>query len=378
MNPTIPVPPTSPLGYPAPFWFIEFFKVLGFTLHLVPMNLWFAGMVLIAMLSLLGRGHARTLAHRLVRVMPIVIALGVNFGIVPLLFTQVAYYQAFYPATILMAWPWFSIIALLTLAYYGVYVYATQVRRDNIRPWGLAAGWLSALFFVVIGFIFSNNFTLMTNANAWAAILNRASVAGAPTGLALNLGDPRLLPRWLMVFGMALTTTATYVIVDTAFFAAAESVAYRNWAARFAFRLYSLGLVWFGVMGAWYLLGTTDPAVLNTAVSQPVVLILLAAAAVSPGAVWLLAYLQRDVVIGRLATLAGVAQFMVLAFNAISRQWVQNAEISQFLLLGQEQVNMQWSPLILFLLLFVVGVAVVAWMVWQVVQVHRQPATGGA
>lgn len=31
---------------PAPHWFIQFFKVLGFTLHTVPMNLWYAGLLL--------------------------------------------------------------------------------------------------------------------------------------------------------------------------------------------------------------------------------------------------------------------------------------------------------------------------------------------
>ena len=56
--------------------------------------------------------------------MPVIVALGVNFGIVPLLFVQVAYYKVFYPATILMAWFWLAIIGLLIPAYYGVYVYA--------------------------------------------------------------------------------------------------------------------------------------------------------------------------------------------------------------------------------------------------------------
>ena len=30
---------------PAPLWFVQFFKVLGFTLHMVPMNLWYAGLL---------------------------------------------------------------------------------------------------------------------------------------------------------------------------------------------------------------------------------------------------------------------------------------------------------------------------------------------
>ena len=39
-----------PAGVPAPFWFVELFKVLGFTLHMVPMNLFYAG-ILVAMLA---------------------------------------------------------------------------------------------------------------------------------------------------------------------------------------------------------------------------------------------------------------------------------------------------------------------------------------
>ena len=56
--------------------------------------------------------------------MPIIMAMGINFGIVPLLFIQVGFYQIFYPATVLMAWSWLAVIVLLIPAYYGVYVYA--------------------------------------------------------------------------------------------------------------------------------------------------------------------------------------------------------------------------------------------------------------
>ena len=128
MNPQMLIGPSSPLGYPAPFWLIEFFKVLGFTLHMIPMNLWYAGLILAMLMKWKGGEQARLLATRLIKPMPIIIAVGVNLGIVPLLFTQVAYYQVFYPATVLMAWPWLSIIGLLTLAYYGVYLYVIGLR----------------------------------------------------------------------------------------------------------------------------------------------------------------------------------------------------------------------------------------------------------
>lgn len=203
MDPTQLLGPSNSLGLPAPFWFIEFFKVLGFALHTIPMNLWYAGIMLAAILSVWGSPNGKRFSQRLMSQMPFIIAFGVNLGIVPLLFTQVAYYQVFYPATILMALPWFGVIGLLMVAYYGVYFYAIQLRDQNVTAFGRAAGWVSALFFIAIGFIFANNFSLMTNLGMWTTLWQATNVAGAPLGTALNVFDGTLLPRWLMMLGLA-------------------------------------------------------------------------------------------------------------------------------------------------------------------------------
>ena len=134
---------------------MQFFKWLGFTLHAVPMNLWYAGLLVALWLHLRRNEHARRFAARLLRQMPIIVAVGVNFGIVPLLFVQLAYSKVFYPATILMAWFWLAIIGLLTLAYYGVYAYAWGLRKGTKNIAGCAqcmAGWCAALLFIAIGF----------------------------------------------------------------------------------------------------------------------------------------------------------------------------------------------------------------------------------
>jgi cytochrome bd-type quinol oxidase subunit 2 len=193
-------------------------------------------------------------------------------------------------------------------------------------------------------------------------------VAGAPTGTALNTADPTLWPRWLMMFGLALTTVAVYVVVDTAFFAGQESDEYRRWAAGFAPKLITPGLVWFAVTGAWYIFGTLPADVRAMLLSRPLV-ILTVLTALGPGLPWLLIVAQRQGITRRLAFLTGLAQFGVLALNAISRQVVQNAELSRFLDVTAEPVNMQWSPLIVFLVLFVAGLGVVAWMVSKVIAV---------
>jgi hypothetical protein len=376
MNPTDLIGPSSPLGYPAPYWFLVLFKVLGFTLHLVPMNLWYAGIILAMLLYWRGGEHARHLSCRLMKQMPIIIALGVNFGIVPLLFIQVAYYKVFYPATILMAWPWFSIIVLLTLAYYGVYIYVIGLRDKGtaLAWWRQAVGWVTALVFIGIGFLFSNAFSLMTNVNAWPALWQRTSVAGAPLGIVLNTSDPTLWPRWLMVFGLALTTTAAYIVVDTGLFATQESEEYKREAVGIALKVYTVGMVWFATTGSWYVFGTWRSDVREIMLGSPF-LILTVLTAIGPGLPWLLIVREQRGVTRGLALATAAAQFGVVAVNATSRQIVQNAELSNFLDVTAEPVMMQWSPLILFLVLFVVGLGLVAWMLRKVLAAAQQPAT---
>jgi hypothetical protein len=365
MDATQLIGPASPLGLPAPYWLIAAFKVLGFTLHMIPMNLWFVGILVAMLLRRQSKGDARLFADRLMSQMPIIIALGINLGIVPLLFTQVAYYRVFYPATILMAWPWFAVIVLLVFAYYGVYLYAVGLRREKPTAIARAAGWAAAFIFVVIGFTFSSAFSLMTNLAAWPALWRATAVGGAVWGTATNVGDPTLLPRWLMVIGLALTTTAAYVTVDAGLLARGGRESYRRWAPAFALRLYTFGIVWFAAAGSWYVFGTWQGDVRQFMFALPL-LILTALTAVAPGLPWLLILAQRRGATPALAALTGAAQVGVLAANGISRQVVQNAELRRFLDVTSETVRMQWSPLLVFLILFVAGLAVVAWMVRRV------------
>src|SRR5438128_1174654 len=106
MNPSDLIDQSKGWELPAPAELILVLKTVGFALHAVPMNLWYAGIVVAMLLAWRGGEHARRFSARFMRQMPVIIALGINFGIVPLLFVQVGLAPVFYPATILMAWPW--------------------------------------------------------------------------------------------------------------------------------------------------------------------------------------------------------------------------------------------------------------------------------
>lgn len=374
IDPQTLIDPTSPDGLPAPFWFIQLFKVLGFTLHMVPMNLWYAGILLAMLLHLRGSDHGRRFAARLMAQMPVIIAFGVNFGVVPLLFTQLAYYKFFYPATILMAWFWLAIIVLLIPAYYGVYIYAFGLREGGtLTPPKKAAGWAAAVFFILIGFLFANGFSLMDHVHRWGELWLNHSTAGAALGTALNVTDPTLWPRWLLMFGLALTTTAVWMLVDLAWFARRESKDYKRWVSATAPKLYTLGMVWFAVAGSWYVFGTWSPELKQSMFGGWELALTVATAAV-PGLPWVLIVAAwRQGAPGRaMVSLVALAQFGVLAVNAASRQVVQNLNLSGFLRWPDQPVR-EWSPLVVFLLLFVAGLGVIVWMIAQAAKAPAEP-----
>lgn len=365
MDPQLLIDTTAP-ALPAPFWFVQFFKVLGFTLHVALMNLWLAGLVL-AMLLRRGGDSPRRLSDRLMRQMPIFVALGINFGIVPLLFIQLAYHQFFYPATILMAWHWMAIVGLLIPAYYGVYYYAWGIRDDSLMTSGRkAAGWLSAVLFITISFLFANAMSLLAHVEAWPELWRQHSVAGAALGTALNLADTTLWPRWLLMFGLALLTTASWIVVDAEWFAGVESDEYRTWTRHFAPRLATLGAVWFAAAGSWYVFGTWSSELRATMFGGPLVLLTLFTAT-APGLPVLMMWTLGRTSPGRTTAVAiALAQFGVLGINAVSRQVVQNVNVGEYFDLAARPTAVEWSPLVLFLVLFVLGALVVAWMIAQV------------
>jgi hypothetical protein len=368
---------TTTPGLPAPAWFIQLFKALGLTLHMVPMNLWYAGVIVSMLLYMFGSKYGRRFSARLMSQMPVIVSIGVNLGIVPLLFIQVGYGRVFYSATVLMAWFWLAIIAALIPAYYGVYVYAFGLRDagPKMRLWKRLAGWLSAILFIWIGFTFANGMSLMENIGGWPDLWEKHSISGAALGTALNVADMRLWPRWLLMFGLALTTTAAWVLFDAAWFASRESMEYRAWAKRFSLKLYSIGIAWFAAAGSWYVFATWSPAVRTTMFHWPW-LVLTVATAVAPGLPWLLIWRsQKSESVGRgTMSLLGLAQFAVLGVNAVSRQVVQHVELSPYFDITKqpETSPMQWSPLIFFLVVFVLGLAVVAWMIAQVARLSPE------
>jgi len=364
----------SPL--PAPVWLVQTFKTLGFALHAVLMSLWYAGLPSALVLRFLGSEPARFQGRRLIRQMPVIIALGINLGIVPLLFLQLAYYKAFYSATILVAWFWLAIVVLLLPAYYGVYAYAWQERGAGRGLISLraTAAWAAAVLLLVIGFLFAHGFSLMDHVERWPKLWQAHSIAGAALGTALNFGDPTLWPRWLLMFGLALETTAAWLVFDAFWLSKRrDNPEQTQWTWRFARRLYTLGMLWFVAAGSWYVFGSWTEELRRTMFRWPFWPLTLLAA-ISAGLPWLLIMTaERRPYKRLLSALIALGQIGVLLANAVSRQAVQNVNLKPYWDVFAQTTAIQWGPILLFLVTLCIGAVVVAWML---VQLKRRPALG--
>jgi hypothetical protein len=373
MDPQIVIAPVvGPL--PAPFWFIQFFKVVGFTLHLIPMGLWFVGILFAMSARAFGCEHSKRFSARLMRQMPFLIALGINFGIVPLLFVQLAYYQFFYTATILTAWHWLVTIVILIPAYYGVYYYSFgDFSGGKIGWFRTLVGWSSAGLFMVIGLLMANGFSLMVNVEAWPELWHKWSVAGATLGLGNNFADSALWARWLIVFSLGILTTAAWIVVDTAWFFRDKDrqlvEAYRAWTRRCALMLSGVGALVFAAAALWYVFGTLSEATREYMFSGWRWALIVPTAIAPALTFWTCLRLGRSPKLGTTAALpVALAQITVLALNASSRQLIQNFQVGQYQDISQLPTATQWSPLLAFVGLFVFGLLVIGWMVVQVIK----------
>jgi hypothetical protein len=214
---------------------------------------------------------------------------------------------------------------------------------------------------LAVGFVFANGLSLMANGAQMLAIFDAGAHAGAVRGLALNVGDPTLIPRWLMMLGLGVTTTAAYLLLDAVVFATRETADYRLWARRWAFRIHTLGLGLFGAMGTWYLFGALPAGTRQAVFASPLPYGLAMLSALLPVVAWGLAWRASRAARG--ADLVVAVQLTALVANVAARQWVQSREIAAVYEPASVPLKVQSGPLAVFLVLFVAGLALTGWLV---------------
>jgi hypothetical protein len=353
------VPSLDPNPLPAPYWVFKLLLVVTFTLHMMAMNLMLGG----AALALLARwrksnAYGNRIFLDVAKKVPSLMAATISLGIAPLLFVQVLYGQYFYTSSILVAWPWFLVIVLVIAAYYGFYFVAYRGEQRS-----LAAGramLFSTTLVLVVGFIYTNNITLGLVPARWAQkYLNGAS------GWHLNLTEPTLFPRYLHFMTSAIAVGGLLLVL----------IAWANWKRD---RQYALALFRFGgkaflyanmaqiVIGMGFLVSLPREERMLFMGDNPLGAALLGIGMVGTFAIIFLMFAALRNGNIRLAGLGvtGITA-VVIATMCVMRDILRDAYLKPYLNAQPFAVQTQWSPLLLFLGLFVAGVVLWAVMLWR-------------
>ncbi|MDX2108360.1 MAG: hypothetical protein SFY67_18345 [Candidatus Melainabacteria bacterium] len=208
------IPSYQPLPLPAPLWLLNVLLVLGFYLHVLPMNIVMGGTLMAAAMFLKAGPKPDSPMYRsakeLAQTLPVFVSFTITQGIVPLLFLQLLYGPLFYTSSILMAGCWIGIIVLLIVAYYGCYFVIYKLfNEDSQKENGLAIAatlFVSFCLFLLIGFIISSNMHLMLHPEKWAEMYKHS-----PNGLNFFLGDKQQIPRFLHFFFSSIAMTGLFI-----------------------------------------------------------------------------------------------------------------------------------------------------------------------
>jgi hypothetical protein len=354
------IPDLDPIALPAPVWLLKFLLLLTFVLHIIAMNFAVGGGFIAAVSEFIGKKKFSQkhldLSKSLSKMLPVLTAFTITLGVAPLLFLQVLYGQFFYTSTVLIAWPWLSVIILLMIGYYGYYIYSFSWEKlDGKRPWLVL---ISTLLFAAIGFIYTNNVILMLTPEKWNAMyfLN-------PHGTHLNFDDATLIPRYLHFMVSALAVAGLIVLMwGVKKFKTDQDIG--RWAIRYG--------------GSWFLI----PTFINIAVGAwflialPKNLMMTFMGGAQPHATYFIVGLVSTLlsigfmIIGMLSQ-KPIAKIMVGKFfllvtivsMVMMRHYLRESYLKPYINWGTVKTDPQWTVIIIFSFLFVGGLIAVGWMV---------------
>lgn len=354
-----PFPAVDPIPLPAPVWIFKVLGVLTMALHFYAVEMLLGGLLVAAWLTLLARGPAGALrlnaAATLARRLPILMTYVINLGVPPLLFAQVLYGRAIYTSSVLIGAWWIAVIPLLMLCYWLLYRFSAALERGRAAWWLGAGAWLVA---GSIAKIYTTNMTLMLRPDVWQEMYSASA-----TGVSLPPTDPTLMPRWwfmlcggLVFGGLWMVWLAGHQRFDAAVrdylrsrggMLAAAAVIAQLAAAHFVFHdqpqsvraalggswlCVVTGIAWFAATGLVLALGVW------VAWKRPI----------APWVGWL----------------GAGAGFLSVTTMTLFRDLLRDVTLlGQGYDVWQRSVTTNWGVVLLFLSLFVGGLAIVGWLI---------------
>ncbi|MFC1557116.1 hypothetical protein ACFL6I_06740 [candidate division KSB1 bacterium] len=367
METIIPTPDSLPL--PAPAWLLLFLLIFTFILHVLFMNCLFGGTLVAAFSHFKGKRdpNHEQLAKKIYSFMPPVIAFTVNLGVAPLLFVQVLYGHLIYSSSILMAFAWFAVIPLLILGYYGAYL--LRFRWEKLTETRTLITWLVAAIFAVIGFIYVNNLSLMLRPETWADHYFQNPATGK-----LNWSDSQVYPRYLHFLLGAVAVSGLWIMIIGARRKSGDA-SWSQWTIAYGSKIFFYATAINIAAGLWLLLILPKRVMMIFMGENMMATALFGVAFLLTIAVLFIIRKAGRIEDGRKLTYVGASHvLLILVFMAIMRELLRQAYLEPYFRLDQLPSEPQWTVFFIFVILLIIGLAVLGWMVTVVWKDKESPA----
>lgn len=342
-----PMPSPDPLGYPLPPILLQILSYFTLTLHFLAMNLAIGSIFIYLYLRVAKRTHDDGLAKYLGGILPLSVSYLITFGVPPLLFVQVLYGQMFYTSSILIGFHWILVIPLVVLLY-GVFYYQ-KLTKDPGKPRVLVFSFLAALAMLLVGFFYVNNITLSLSPEKWLEMYQKS-----PGGHNLNLTEPTLWPRWLLILVPGLAVAGVAIMFRAAMLMkwGREEEARHNYGVAVKAAVAGMGLEL--LAGAW-ILSALPEGIRGYVLSGGLPTILLGLgvmlALVGTG----LIFVGRNKASLLFPILTSLVLFLALTPLVVLRDLVRQEYLKPVFSLADVPVNYQWGMFGLFVGFLVVG-----------------------
>jgi hypothetical protein len=370
MTPNL-IPTLDPNPLPAPYWVFETLLLVTFFLHILAMDFMLGGAVLALVAKWFpgNRRNADRMFSDITRKLPVLLPAVITLGIAPLLFVQVLYGQFFYTSSIVMAWPWLLVLALLATAYYGFYF--VSYKNDQHPRWAGRVLLLSVVFVLIIGFLYTNNLTLSQTPSRWGS-----KYFADPSGWNLNLSEPTLIPRYLH-FMTAAVAFGGLLLVLIAWARWKQDSEYARDVFHFGGKTFMYATMAEFIVGLWFLIALPRPIIrlfMGGDILATTLLIIGISGAILAIVVMSRSLRSQNICLAGYGVL-GIMSVVILSMVGI-RELVRIAYLKPYFHPEQFAVKTQWSVFPLFLVLFLGGV--ILWFImlkrYGLFSTPKQPA----
>lgn len=360
----LPFPLPDPIPLPAPVWLFKVLHGTILSLHFITVQ-WLLGWLLAGLVwNALGRLRNNAVMVRgssqVAHSLPLVMTYLINFGIPPLLFTQVLYGNFLYTSSVIIGAWWISVIFAVIATYGSLYI--ANNRAAQSKAWW-AFGLFALATAIMIARVYSSNMTLMLRPEAWMEMYR-----SHPSGTVLPSGDPTIAPRWLTMLAGSLTLGGLLMIIKGVRQKAEAEL--KPFLVRQGGGMAVLGAI-LQSAAAWQVL-QAQPAAVRTLLGEhafyrPIPLIWIGLAALS-ALVGLAALARREKASGGLAVLGGLLGFLLTATTVVYRDGIRDLTLKTYGFdVWSLRVVANWPVVLLFIGIFLLGVAVIGWLTYLAV-----------